>query len=34
VAVSEDNGNSWFFMEHAYYVDKSKLKKLKRLIKE
>lgn len=34
VAVSEDNGTSWFFMEHAYYVDKSKLKKLKRLIKE
>ncbi|SRR5574343_1639674 len=34
IAVSEDDGNSWFFIEHAYYVDKSKLIKLKRLIKE
>jgi hypothetical protein len=34
VAISEDSGNSWFFIEHAYYVDKSKLIKLKRLIKE
>lgn len=34
VAISEDNGNSWFFVEHAYYVDKSKLNNLKRLIKE
>jgi hypothetical protein len=34
IAISEDNGNSWFFIEHAYYVDKLKLNKLKRLIKE
>lgn len=34
IAISEDDGNSWFFIEHAYYVDKSKLIKLKRLIKE
>lgn len=34
VAISEDNGNSWFFVEHSYYVDKSKLNNLKRLIKE
>jgi hypothetical protein len=34
IAISEDNGNSWFFIEHAFYVDKSKLIALKRLIKE
>jgi len=34
VGISEDNGTSWFFVEHAFYVDKSKLKNLKRLIKE
>jgi hypothetical protein len=34
VALSEDDGNSWFFMEYSYYVDKSKLNKLKRLIKQ
>lgn len=32
VGVSNDDGNSWFFMDHTEYVDKSRLPKLQRLL--
>lgn len=32
IAISEDNGSSWFFLDRSKYVDKSLLPKLKRLI--
>lgn len=34
VAISNDNGISWFFLDHSIYVDKSLLPTLKRLLKE
>lgn len=34
VAISEDNGKSWFFMDWNQYVDKSLLPDLKRLLKD
>lgn len=34
VALSNDNGQSWFFLDWNDYVDKSLLPKLKRLIKK
>lgn len=33
VAISHDDGNSWFFLDRAVYVDKSLLPKLERLLK-
>jgi hypothetical protein len=32
VAVSHDNGKSWFFLSKKDYVDKSRISKLKKLI--
>jgi hypothetical protein len=32
IAISHDNGNSWFFMDKKEYVNKSRISKLKKLI--
>lgn len=32
IAVSHDNGNSWFFLDKKEYVNKSRISKLKKLI--
>lgn len=33
VGVSNDDGNSWFFLDHSEYVDKTRLPNLERLLK-
>jgi hypothetical protein len=34
VAISSDQGKSWFFIDYGYYVDKTLLPSIKRLIKK
>jgi hypothetical protein len=34
IGISDDNGKSWFFMDKSEYVDKSRLPKLVRLLKD